>query len=43
MAVKNKSNHSRKGITFQYIKNSAKIDLKKDKIRKKLFEQIKKR
>ena len=41
---KNKSNHSRKGITFQYIKNSAKIDLKKKiKYEKKLFEQIKKR
>tara|TARA_Y100000816_G_C26102670_1_gene584856 strand:- start:258 stop:989 length:732 start_codon:yes stop_codon:yes gene_type:complete len=40
----NKSIYSRKGITFQYIKKNAKIDLKKKiKYEKKLFEQIRTR
>lgn len=41
---KNKSNFSRKGVTFQFITKNAKIHIKKKrKYEKNLFEQIKKR
>ncbi len=40
----NKSNNSRRGVTFQYITKKAKVNMnKKKKYEKKLFEQIKKR